>query len=137
MGREGFEPSKPVRAADLQSAGDHHPTSLPKVDGCQCLKDYHRILPVLGTVSKSQTKTIHHAVSTECFMPCSSVSRVTFRPFLHRIAYRYITHSSIAAFFAQWQANDSNKNPYTGRPICPVGNELFLVGLAGLEPATP
>lgn len=26
--REGFEPSKPVRAADLQSAGDHHPTSL-------------------------------------------------------------------------------------------------------------
>ena len=25
---EGFEPSKPVRAGDLQSPGDHHPTRL-------------------------------------------------------------------------------------------------------------
>lgn len=111
MGREGFEPSKPVRAGDLQSPGDHHPTSLPKVDGCQCLKDYHHILPVLGTVSKSQTQTIHYAVSTECFMPCSSVSRVTFRPFLHRIAYRYITHSSIAAFLRNGKLTTQIRTP--------------------------
>ena len=36
-------------------------------------------------------KIIHLQVSVDCFMPCSSTSRVTFRPFLHRIAYRYIT----------------------------------------------
>lgn len=29
MGRVGFEPTKPITAGDLQSPGDHHPTSLP------------------------------------------------------------------------------------------------------------